>query len=197
MSGLVRFLYLLALAVWVGEIVFFSFVVAPAVFRVLDPPRAGAVVGEIFPRYYALGTVAGAVALACALVLARRASATGWWTGAVVALGLGLAATLWAGRVVHPRAHPFGQGVGLHPFRPVARAEHRQPDAREVPSEESERPEGVAPTVDRRGVVGHCQQRPARGSDGREVLRRQTGLQLRPEKSRMDRDQRRGKVRLA
>ena len=61
-------------------------------------------VGAIFPRYYALGTAAGAVALACALVLARRATAAGWWTGTVVALALGLAATLWAGRVVHPRA---------------------------------------------------------------------------------------------
>ncbi len=76
----VRFLYLLALAVWVGEIVFFSFVVAPAVFGVLDGPRAGAVVSAIFPRYYALGATAGAVAVACAVVLARRATAGGWWT---------------------------------------------------------------------------------------------------------------------
>ena len=104
MIGLVRFLYLLALALWVGEIVCFSFVVAPAVFGVLGPARAGDVVGAIFPRYYALGTAAGAVALACALVLARRAPATGPWAGAVLALALGLAATLWAGRVVHPRA---------------------------------------------------------------------------------------------
>ena len=104
MIGLVRFLYLLALALWVGEVVCFSFVVAPAVFGVLGAARAGDVVGAIFPRYYALGTAAGAVALACALVLARRATAAGWWTGTVVALALGLAATLWAGRVVYPRA---------------------------------------------------------------------------------------------
>jgi len=102
--GLLRVLYLLALALWVGEIACFSFVVAPAVFGVLGAARAGDVVGAIFPRYYALGTAAGAVALACALVLARRATAAGWWTGTVVALALGLAATLWAGRVVHPRA---------------------------------------------------------------------------------------------
>jgi len=124
-SGLVRFLYLLALAVWVGEIVFFSFVVAPAVFRVLDPPRAGAVVGAIFPRYYALGTVAGAVALACALVLARRASKTAWWTGAVVMLGLGLAATLWAGRVVHPRAQRLRVALEARGEAPSADAAFR------------------------------------------------------------------------
>jgi hypothetical protein len=102
--GLVRFVYLLALAVWVGEIVFFSFVVAPALFAVLGGPRAGAVVGAILPRYYTLGAVAGAVAIACAFVLARRAMAAGWWTAAIVALALGLGATLWAGGVVHPRA---------------------------------------------------------------------------------------------
>jgi len=102
--GLVRFLYLLALALWVGEIVCFSFVVAPAVFGVLGAARAGDVVGAIFPRYYALGTAAGAVALGCGVVLARRATAEGWWTGALVAVALGLAATLWASRVVHPRA---------------------------------------------------------------------------------------------
>ena len=104
MIGLVRFLYLLALALWVGEVVCFSFVVAPALFAVLGAARAGDVVGAIFPRYYALGTTAGAVALAGALVLARRATAAGWWTGTVVVLALGLAATVWAGGVVHPRA---------------------------------------------------------------------------------------------
>ena len=104
MIVLLRFLYLLALGLWVGEVVCFSFVVAPAVFGVLGAARAGEVVGAIFPRYYALGTAAGAVALGCGIVLGRRATAAGWWTAAVVALALGLAATLWAGRVVHPRA---------------------------------------------------------------------------------------------
>jgi len=119
-SGFLRFLYLLALAVWVGEIVFFSFVVAPAVFRTLDPSRAGAVVGAIFPRYYALGTAAGAVALACGLVLARRGGAGGWWTGTLVALGIGLAATLWAGRVVHPRAQQLRVALEAHGEAPSA-----------------------------------------------------------------------------
>src|SRR5262249_24031406 len=75
--GLGRFRSLLGLALWVGEVVCSSFVVAPAVFGVLGAARAGDVVGGIFPRYYALGTPAGAVALACALVLARRATAGG------------------------------------------------------------------------------------------------------------------------
>ena len=120
MIGLVRSLYLLALALWVGEVACFSFVVAPAVFGVLGEARAGDVVGAIFPRYYALGTAAGAVALACGVVLARRATAAAWWTGAVVALALGLAATLWAGRVVHPRAQRLRVALHAHGEAPSA-----------------------------------------------------------------------------
>src|SRR5436190_43470 len=60
--------------------------------------------GEIVYLCWPLGAAAGAVALACGIVLGRRAPAGGWWTGTVLVLALGLAATLWAGRVVHPRA---------------------------------------------------------------------------------------------
>ncbi|HJQ83755.1 MAG TPA: DUF4149 domain-containing protein [Candidatus Binatia bacterium] len=102
--GVVRFVFLLAVGLWVGEIVFFSFVVAPAVFGVLDSARAGAVVGAVFPRYYALGTAAGTVAVVAAVVIARQAARSGWWTGVVVALLVGLAVTVGAGLVVHPRA---------------------------------------------------------------------------------------------
>jgi uncharacterized membrane protein len=102
--GVVRFLQLLALGLWVGEIAFFSFVAAPAIFAVLGAERAGPVVSVIFPRYYALGTGAAAVALAATLVLARRGERPGWWTGAAGCVALGLAATLWAATVVHPRA---------------------------------------------------------------------------------------------
>ena len=93
MIGLVRFLYLLALGLWIGEIVVFSFVVAPAVFRTLGPTGGGDVIAAIFSGYYGLG-----------LVLRRASSRAGWWTAAVVVVALGLAATLWAGTVLHPRA---------------------------------------------------------------------------------------------
>jgi hypothetical protein len=100
----VRFLYLLAVGLWIGEVVFFSFVVAPLVFGVLPSADAGKVVGAIFPRYYALGAGAGTVALVAALVLARSAAFARWWTGAALAIAVGLAATAWAGGVVHPEA---------------------------------------------------------------------------------------------
>ena len=104
MTGVVRFIHLLALGLWIGEVAFFSFVVAPSVFAALGPERAGEVVGAIFPRYYALGTAAAATAIVTGILLARRAATPGWWTAAVLSLAIGLGATLWAGWIVHPRA---------------------------------------------------------------------------------------------
>ena len=102
--SVVRFVYLLALGLWIGEVAFFSFVVAPSVFGALPPPDAGNVVSAMFPRYYALGACFGTVALLGALLLGRGAAFPRAWTGAAVALAVALGATVWAGVVVHPNA---------------------------------------------------------------------------------------------
>ncbi len=54
MHAVVKWLYVLALVVWVGEVVFFSFVAAPALFRTFPPVEAGRAVGAILPIYYQL-----------------------------------------------------------------------------------------------------------------------------------------------
>ena len=56
-------IYVGALAAWVGAILFFSFGVAPIIFRVLGPEAAAKFVRALFPRYYAWGVGATAVAL--------------------------------------------------------------------------------------------------------------------------------------
>ncbi|MFP4175217.1 MAG: DUF4149 domain-containing protein [Halobacteriales archaeon] len=53
-----------AVGVWLGTVVFFSFVVAPRVFGVLERDRAGDVVNEIFPTYYVFGAALGVVGFA-------------------------------------------------------------------------------------------------------------------------------------
>ena len=99
MSGALRFLILMALAIWIGAIAFFSFVAAPVLFQVLGPTRAGEVVTVLLPRYYVLGAGAATVTMLGAAVLGRR------WRATAVAAGLGLAVTVWAGWVVTPQAH--------------------------------------------------------------------------------------------
>jgi uncharacterized membrane protein len=104
MIGVVKSVFWLALVVWLGEVVFFSFVVAPSVFGALPSETAGQVVGAIFPRYYALGAGAGAIALAAAVGLWAEAAARRPWSAVCVMLALMLAATVYAGRVVQPEA---------------------------------------------------------------------------------------------
>lgn len=55
--------YLIALAAWIGAILFFSFGVAPIIFKVLAPESAAKFVRALFPRYYAWGATCGAIAL--------------------------------------------------------------------------------------------------------------------------------------
>lgn len=60
-----------AWALWLGSIVFFSFVVAPTVHGVLDRADASRLMASMFPRYYLFSIVCGAVALAAALTTAN------------------------------------------------------------------------------------------------------------------------------
>jgi uncharacterized membrane protein len=55
--------YLIAMTSWVGSILFFSFGVAPVIFKVLGAEAGGKFVRALFPRYYLWGAVAGAIAL--------------------------------------------------------------------------------------------------------------------------------------
>ncbi|MFB6219388.1 MAG: DUF4149 domain-containing protein [Halobacteriaceae archaeon] len=88
-----------ALGVWLGKIAFFSFVVAPRAFAVLDEDDAAALVNDVFPRYYLVGMALGAVAAAAALVCAPGR------TGVVVAVAaaVGVAANAYARFVLVPR----------------------------------------------------------------------------------------------
>src|SRR5690348_6842669 len=63
MRSLARFLMILTLVVWVGGIIFFSFVVAPALFTALSKPElAASVVGVSL-------TALNLIGLACGIVL--------------------------------------------------------------------------------------------------------------------------------
>jgi hypothetical protein len=61
--------YLVAMTAWVGSVLFFSFGVAPVIFKVLGPEAGGRFVRALFPRYYQWGVVSGAVALPSAVAV--------------------------------------------------------------------------------------------------------------------------------
>jgi hypothetical protein len=103
-TGAIRFVYLLAVGMWIGVMAFLSFVVAPTVFGVLGPPQAGDVVGAIFPRYYGIGVGLGVAAFAAALFLRARSQRPTPWAVALLALVVAIGASAWSGAVVHPQA---------------------------------------------------------------------------------------------
>lgn len=98
------FIYLLALGIWIGAMVFFPIFTA-TVFGSLARPDAGKVISAIFPRYYMIGYVTGAIGLVIAIYFTVARDTRLWWSGAAIALGIALGMTLYAGVVVLPRVH--------------------------------------------------------------------------------------------
>lgn len=104
MLTLVKWLYLMALIIWMGEVIFFSFVAAPSIFATFPPPDAGRAVGAIFPTYYRIGYICGVILLFGTLVLVGAAVSRGWWTVNLALAAVMLALTLYAGMRIQPRA---------------------------------------------------------------------------------------------
>jgi hypothetical protein len=123
MLPLAKVLHQLAVALWVGAVVVVSFVVAPAVFRALPSETAGTVMGHVFPLYYAFTSGAGLVALLSAWWLRRRTNGVGVPTAVVAMLAVMLAATVYAGTVVSPRARTLRPALHADPVDPAVRAE--------------------------------------------------------------------------
>ncbi len=67
--AILRFLMLLSLVVWLGGLIFFSFVVAPSLFSIL-PSRhlAGTVVTRALASLHWMGVVSGVVFAVCSMV---------------------------------------------------------------------------------------------------------------------------------
>src|SRR5690348_13067412 len=70
--SVLRYLIFLSLIVWLGGLIFFSFVLAPTVFSVL-PTRhlAGNVVSRSLTALHWMGIVSGVVFLVCSMIYAR------------------------------------------------------------------------------------------------------------------------------
>ena len=97
-------IYVIALTAWVGAILFFSFGVAPIIFRVLGAEMAAKFVRALFPRYYAWGVGATAIALPALICGALaypelRGLSVGVQAGMI---GVGLLIMLYCGNSLTP-----------------------------------------------------------------------------------------------
>ncbi|MCH8029221.1 MAG: DUF4149 domain-containing protein [Candidatus Dadabacteria bacterium] len=107
MSAFFNFIYLLGLALWIGEVFFFASVGGPAIFKTLERQLAGDVVTAVFPKYYLLGAICGGGALLSAVALWTISISTPSWFNilrtALLVVMLGL--WLYSGYVLRPQAH--------------------------------------------------------------------------------------------
>ena len=87
----VLFVYLLSLVCWLGGMVFFTALVAPVLFKVLPMTEAGKLLGVLFPRYYLLGYICGAIGLILAIYLCATRMPRMWWAIG----GAGAADRIW------------------------------------------------------------------------------------------------------
>lgn len=95
-------LYLLSLTVWIGGMIFFSFIGAPSLFKVLPPEYAGKAVGAIFPKYYPLCYLSGFIALLSLLISAVRTGS--WPVLKIILLVIMLTFTIYTSLMIYPRA---------------------------------------------------------------------------------------------
>ncbi|VAX23058.1 hypothetical protein MNBD_NITROSPINAE04-787 [hydrothermal vent metagenome] len=101
----VKYIHLLTLVIWVGSIVFFSFIGAPAIFKNFDKKTAGDIVGVIFPKYFMLGQVCSVLALITLVVIGMK---TGFQSSVKVGLALLLimaGVVAYSSMVNAPKAH--------------------------------------------------------------------------------------------
>lgn len=75
MTTVVRFIQFFTLGIWIGAILYFGAIVAPAAFSVLTADQAGALVGLTLGRLHLMGIVAGVIYLLVTALWARSAAA--------------------------------------------------------------------------------------------------------------------------
>jgi len=75
MSTLFRFLQFFSLGVWLGSILYFGAIVAPAAFTLLTADQAGGLVGLTLGRLHLMGIVAGVIYLGATALGERSAAA--------------------------------------------------------------------------------------------------------------------------
>src|SRR3989442_12723679 len=108
---ILRSLAVVAIAGWLGIIAFFSFGVAPLVFRTIDRAVAGKAVAAVLPRYYDWGLVlCGMAVVACGVqVLSGREGRARPLIGGALWGGVG-GPPVWGAAGAMPRA-PGGRGA--------------------------------------------------------------------------------------
>ena len=111
-----RFIFTASVAVWLGTVVSFSYIMLPTIHAVMSG-RASALLDELFPRYYWIGELCGLTALAAvSLAPANPALPIGERVRLAAPVAVSLLCTLIGQQVLLPRLRNTRGGVNETAF---------------------------------------------------------------------------------
>ena len=115
-----RYVYVVALVLWVGGLITIGSVVAPSAFAVLEPAASSAIespaalmVGEVLRRFHLVSYAAGATLVSTLLLMKVVGPRPPGFGPRLVIVGLMLAATLTAGFWIDPRIASMRAALGV------------------------------------------------------------------------------------
>jgi uncharacterized membrane protein len=103
-------LYNLVLALWVGGMAIFTFIVTPAIFRSYGRDMAGEIVGKLFPVYFPYNLAVAAAALVLFFMVAEDRSRTAYRLSLLL-LGSALIINTFIVFKLHPEAIKAKQAI--------------------------------------------------------------------------------------
>ena len=114
-----RYVYVVALVLWVGGLITIGSVVAPSAFAVLEPAASAAIespaammVGEVLRRFHVVSYVAGATLVSTLILMKVVGPRPPGFGRRLVIIGLMLAATLTAGFWIDPAIASMRAALG-------------------------------------------------------------------------------------
>lgn len=111
MLNFLRFILLISMVVWIGMLIFFTFFVAPSIFKVLPRELASDLVGDIFPKYWMIGYAAGVLSLMSLIAVSLIEKAFPAARISLVALMTAL--TFYSGLVVGEKARTMSAEIRI------------------------------------------------------------------------------------
>ena len=126
-----RYVYVVALVLWVGGLITIGSVVAPSAFAVLEPAApstvssAAAVVGEVLRRFQVIGYAAGATLISTLILMKLVGPRPQGFAARLAIVSVMLAATAAAAFWVDPQIASMRSAVGV-PMRSLAADDARR-----------------------------------------------------------------------
>ncbi len=109
-------IYKLILALWVGGISLFSFIVTPEIFRSYGRDEAGKIVGKLFPGYF-LFTLVLSVLTLVALPFCKSALGTAGYRWSLILSFIAVVINVFVFFALHPAIRRVKQEI--HSFQPL------------------------------------------------------------------------------